>query len=164
MPYYTEIVFSSYHLVFVCCFLSDTACGSNHTNKNGSFASPNSPRNYPAVSHCVYHINVTNATQIEFFTEVFSTQRDNDRLYYGNGTRVETDTSLGYFSGTDEVPSSFTVRGGWVWFLFISDLSINARGFNISWEASLGTVLCLKLYIYFPLSTFILKDIKQIMQ
>ncbi|XP_072017241.1 neuropilin-2-like [Amphiura filiformis] len=108
----------------------------------GNFSSPYYPNNYPNLANCVYLFSIANASQIEFTIETFSTERDIDFLFYGNGTDVPIDVLIegGQHLTGSNVWSSLVINSGYAWFVFTSDITISERGFYISWQARTETL------------------------
>ena len=82
--------------------------------------------------------NIPDASSISFEVKTFETRLDQDYLYVGNDASFDIDNAIYTFSGWEDVPSSFTVEGGFWWFLFSSDIASTTVGFNITWEAFVG--------------------------
>ncbi|XP_020662303.3 cubilin [Pogona vitticeps] len=110
--------------------------GNNIVGDSGQIASPLWPRRYPHRSN--YHWTVTvNATQVIHgelsqidIEGLYNCHFDKLKVYDGPNTHSRL---IATYCGT--APSSFTSSGSSVTLQFISDFSVNGRGFLLDWYA-----------------------------
>ncbi|KAM4705286.1 LOW QUALITY PROTEIN: cubilin [Rhinophrynus dorsalis] len=111
--------------------------GNNIVGTNGQIASPLWPRNYPDHANYVWKINVDSSQTIEVrilqidIEDHASCYYDKLRIYDGPDTHFHV---IGTYCGETAPPSIFS-SGSTMTVQFVSDYSVNKKGFLLEWSA-----------------------------
>ena len=115
-------------------FPTGQSCGNTFTSPTGTLTSENYPSNYPSLSDCSNIISVPDATSILIQFNAFEVEDGFDYLYYGLGDTPDVNNALDRLSGIT-LPQAFALQSGTVWFLFMSDRSVQGFGYSLNWTA-----------------------------
>lgn len=118
-------------------FLSFAGCNETFTGLNGTFHSPNYPRNYPDGQYCSWRIAVRQSQRIHLNFTNFSLESDNntDSLSVYDGEN-STGEMLGVFYGGHPPPKEgIYSSSNQMLVIFKSDWSISLIGFRASYKA-----------------------------
>nr|XP_006813493.1 PREDICTED: fibropellin-1-like [Saccoglossus kowalevskii] len=120
---------------------------------SGYFTSPNYPNNYFQRHRTLYLLYIPGCTSIKFWfsTDIFEIEVQKDELYIGPG--LTHNQPLMFENMTDplqyvyegfEAPSPITIPGDAVYILWLTDKTIEHRGWRLNWEMT-GFDPCLML-------------------
>ncbi|KAI8794952.1 CUB and sushi domain-containing protein 2, partial [Biomphalaria glabrata] len=109
-------------------------CGSLLKGASGVLVSPNFPSHYPAFSSCTWKIEVLPPSVIEITVETLAIEAQYDSLQIFDCPDMSDTTLLDYLDGN--VSNTKVISSNnCVLVKFQSDHSIEASGFNITWQA-----------------------------
>nr|KAG5692365.1 hypothetical protein BaRGS_007978 [Batillaria attramentaria] len=112
-------------------------CGGRISAQNGTLTSPNYPANYGSNANCLWYINGPTGHYLTFTFNSFALESSancaND--YVEVREYNETGNSLGKWCGS-ATPQAFDTSDSYVVVRFVSNGNIVARGFSLSFQAS----------------------------
>jgi hypothetical protein len=107
-------------------------CGYTTFGTSGTILSPNYPNNYGNNHYCEWLITSPFSTGLNFTLNALSTEYRYDQLLFVQPVAC---TSLTTYSGFSTQAISFTVAQNTAAIYFVTDNSISASGFNITWRS-----------------------------
>ncbi|XP_077326989.1 procollagen C-endopeptidase enhancer 2-like [Lithobates pipiens] len=113
-------------------------CGGKMEKPQGSITSPNWPKtNYPSGISCSWHIVAPKDQVIELVFGKFDIEEDSycryDYLAVFNGGQMDNNHQIGKYCG-DTPPKTVYSEGNEMLVQFISDLSVTAGGFDVTYR------------------------------
>ncbi|XP_071940892.1 tolloid-like protein 1 [Antedon mediterranea] len=118
-----------------------SSCGGTYTESTGDISN-NPAGGYDNNLDCTYVIDVPLAYQYTVTITDFQLENKLDILYYGIGSDSSDIENAEYLTGDDStsnIPDTLELNGREVWFRFITDKSINGKGFSLSYNTSVKT-------------------------
>lgn len=132
---FNQIFYATYHFM-----PSHSYCDRNHFKNVGKIRSPRYPHRYPPNRNCTWIIHVDNGMQIKLNFTLFRLEPPSeinshcyDYLEIRNG-RNSNSPLIGKFCGSN-LPRLITSHGNYIFLRFISDASMQNRGFELNYEA-----------------------------
>ncbi|KAJ1096031.1 hypothetical protein NDU88_001180 [Pleurodeles waltl] len=112
------------------------ACGGTVTARSGEITSPNYPEQYPKSTYCLWTIPATRMVTITFVDfELERSQRCMfDYLKFDDLAEFETYVSNSKYCGAI-VPNTQITYGGSIQIIFVSDTSVQMKGFRLRYMA-----------------------------
>jgi len=116
------------------------------TAVNGTFLSPNCPRNYPDGQYCFWRITVTTAQQIYLIFSSFSFQNENniDALYVYDGENATGEALEVFYGGHPPPKEGICISSNRIFVAFKSDEQRSYQGFSASYYGVNNSGRCLR--------------------
>lgn len=110
-------------------------CNETLTTVNGTFQSPNYPRNYPDGQYCFWRITVITAQQINLIFSSFSLQFENntDVLYVYDGDNATGEALEVLYGGHPPPKEGICFSSNRIFVVFKSDKEGSYHGFSASY-------------------------------